>query len=331
MVQHWVIQDRLARAEPVDEADWDTLFATTAIRWLADDEATRTRIRDRMVIAFGADRAPLETELSAAEGEAATRWEHYRRMRDEREALGEFFDTLLASDVIDEALSGAQRHLPPGTIRPAEWAVPVHLTFFWPDAFADDGAIYLDLIHARDKGDDLALLLAHEFHHEAYAMLSPYERLAEEAEYHWVVRSLEKLHLEGLADRIDKGGYPLAAGNGWTPGYVEQYNAWYGDAPQTLALFDAALSRVADAEDRAAAAREAWDLLHLGAHPEGLFMADTIAAAQGADALLADVGDPFAFLRRFDSVRPTFSPETLAFLARVEAQLEASVTASAGH
>jgi hypothetical protein len=50
-------------------------------------------------------------------------------------------------------------------------------------------------------------------------------------------------------------------------------------------------------------------------------MVDTVAAAQGADVLLEDLGDPFAFLRRFQAVRPTCSASSLAYLDALEADL----------
>lgn len=319
--RYWVIQDRLMLGESVDESAWEALFATPAYQWQAGTPAVQGRIRERMQLAFQPDRGPLEAKVAAAEGYEAIRWKRHARIRDERQAFGEYYDSLEASNVIDEALAIAQQYLPPGMVDPARWTTPVRVLFFGPDAFAIEDAVVLDLIEAYDRGERLKLLLAHEFHHEYYSRMNTLPDLDEGHEHRWVLQALEQLHMEGLADRIDKGGYPLPERPGGLPGYVDDYNRHYENAPETLTQFDAALERIPGADDRGEAAQKAWKLLHFAGHVEGFFMANTVAEAQGEDALLIDLGDPFAFLRRFQSVRPTFSASTMSYLERVESEL----------
>ncbi len=320
----WEIQDRLASGVPVDDDAWDALFATPAFRWHASDEETRKRTRQRMELAFQPDRAPVEAEAARAEGYAAILWQHYLRIRDDREALAIYHAELKSSRVIEDALAIAQQALPSGIVKPQEWSTPVRLLFFGPDAFAGDDAIYLDLVQARGQDQNLAHLLAHEFHHDYYDRVGTLAPLDEDSPWYWIVHAVRQLHMEGTADRIDKQQYPIQQRRGDLPGYADEYNRYYRETPQTLAQFDAALIEIARAGEGAEIAREAWRLFHYGAHPEGFFMANTIARAQGPEALIEDLGDPFAFVRRFQSVSPVFSDDALALLARVEADTAAS-------
>ncbi len=142
----------------------------------------------------------------------------------------------------------------------------------------------------------------------------------------WILHALRQLHLEGSADRIDKGPYPIAELPG-IAGYADAYNQHYREAPETLARFNLALEALARGEGEPDAAHEAWSLFHFGAHPSGLFMAATTVDALGPEAILADLGDPFAFLRRFQSVQPVFSDEALAFLNQLESELRGATRA----
>ena len=202
------------------------------------------------------------------------------RMRDERAELEAYARSLRASTVLENALAIARDDLPPGVVDPQAVTARVHLVLFWPDAFIDDGAIFLDLIDARDRGERLELFLAHEFHHDCYALASTLPALPDDDPAHWVLLALSKLHMEGLADRIDNGGFPLQDLPGGSPGCAADCNRYDRAAPQTVARLDAALA-----------------------------------------GLLEDLGDPFAFLRRFQAVRPTFSASTLESLDALEADL----------
>ncbi|MHC5066246.1 MAG: DUF5700 domain-containing putative Zn-dependent protease [Planctomycetota bacterium] len=321
----WVIQDLLAADAPVSEEAWDAMFATPGYQWQAPDTATRQRIRDRMEIAFDPDRSRIETAIAESEGFATIRWQHFARIRDERAALGRYYGMLREMELMADALALAQEHLPPGIVFEEPWKTPVHLLFFGPDAFAGDGAVYLDLLQAMDREEQLVLLLAHEFHHEFYAALSPLPQVEKDSDPYWIVHALRQLHQEGIADLIDKGPFPLTGLKGLPPEYMANFNRHYREAPQTLERFDELLRDYARAEvDRAELAGEAWGLMHYGAHPEGYYMANTIRKAQGSAALIEDVGDPFAFFRRFQTVEPLFSEETMVYLTELEAELLAS-------
>ena len=319
----WKIQDQIALGRVVPDADWKALFATPAFQWQAPDDRVRGLIRERMQLAFQPDSAPLKEVIAGAEGYAATRWKHYSRMRELRMELELFLERLEESSIMRDSLILARQYMPSGSAKGMQWRTPVRLLLFGPDAIAGKDAIYVDLIEAYDQGADFQRLLAHEFHHLLYAFDSPLPALGEEQPRYWLVLALTQLHKEGLADRIDKRRAPLEPRAGGVPNYVEDFNAYYARAQETLTAFDRMLTKCMSAEDPAQVEREAWSLLHFNGHVEGFYMANRIAEVQGAEALLEDVGDPFSFLRRFDSVQPTFSKETLAWIAACEAELRA--------
>ena len=301
------------------------MFATAGYQWQAGDDATRDRIRQRMLTAFDPDRTLIEDAAANADGYDEIRWHHFMRIRDQRAAIEQYYTQLVDSDIIRDALILVQEYLPPGTVQLDAWTVPVRLLFFGPDAFAGDDAIYVDLLHAMDRDDELVLLLAHEFHHEYYTQMTPFPSLDSDAELYWIMHALRQLHQEGIADQIDKRTFPLTDQKGLSPQYKQNFNEYYRDTPQTLEQFDAALIAMARTDgDRTELARSAWNLMHYGAHPEGFYMANVIREAQGSAALLENVGDPFAFIRRFQSVDPVFSDEAMAFLATLEAEVLAS-------
>ncbi len=322
--EFWRIQDALAEGVELADDAWQPMFDTTAYRWLAARADQQQRIRQRMRIAFQPDRSQVLDWVAAADGYEAVLRGHYLRMRDERRELEAWVSAMAQRSTMTEAMALARQHLPAEVPPEGTPPPPVYLALWGPDAFGDD-AVYVDALKARDLGEHLPLLVAHEFHHVFYTGASPLPELPQEHESYWLLHTLRQLHLEGLADRIDKKSYPIASSPGDTAGYAANFNRYYDTAPRTLRSFDAALRTMAREPERVAdLARKAWGLFHYGAHPEGFFMANTVAAALGPRALLADVGDPFAFVRRFHSVTasdPVFSDEAMEFLARIEASL----------
>ena len=325
----WSIQDQLMAGESVAESSWDTLFSTAAFQWQAPNEAIRVRIRDRMLIAFDKSPIPLQEALGSAEGYDVIRWNHYRRMREGRQELGQYLLDLQGSDILESSLDQAQQHLPEGEVDLASWSTPVRLLFFAPDALTDSGVVYLDLLEAADRGEDLSLLLGHEFHHAFYQARNPHSSRPEDSKHYWINLAVTKMHMEGLADRIDKRQYPLGEIPGGQPGYEDEFNRHYANAQLTLESFDQAVARAAtaDPQDQQSAELEAWGLLHFSGHVEGFYMVNTVADALGAAVLLEDIGAPFDFIRKFQDVRPTFSPDSMRYLEDVESQLDLELTA----
>jgi len=315
----WELQDQIATGEWVGDNSWDAMFATPAYQWQASDEEARDNIRLRMRTAFVPDRSFIEKSAYHAQGYTKIRWQHFMLIRDQRADLELYYQQLHDGDIIREALTLVQEYLPPNTVQLESWTMPVRLLFFGPDAFAGEDAIYVDLLHAMERDDEFVLLLAHEFHHEYYAQLTPFAAPDADAEFFWLMHAMQRLHQEGVADLIDKRNFPLKSQKGLSRAYIANFNQYYRDARRTLKQFDDALLAMSRADgDRSELARNAWKLLHYGAHPEGFYMADVIRKAQGRAALLEDIGNPFAFIRRFQSVDPVFSDEAMAFLDALE-------------
>ena len=249
--------------------------------------------------------------------------QHLRLVREQRVLLQGFRDSLARVDIVGEAAHLAAPFLPSGEVnrRP-----PPRLAyaFFGPEAYGGEEGIIMDLLFAKDRGSHLLAIIGHEVHHYHVGYLSGLRFPERSAAAFALLQSLRNLANEGTADRVDLR-FPV--GPPEMPEDVSPaYNAGYRDAAATLREMDSLMSRVgSDTARMRQAGKEVSARLVFGGHPVGAYMAERIDDRLGRAALIAAVGNPFAFFRQFNEaegrlrgVRP-FSEATLKLCADLEA------------
>ena len=314
----WNIADQLAADSEPAPVEWRKLLDTPAYRQLAQDQRIQRMLRLAFRPSFG-----READSVVATGAYNARVvQHLRLVREQRVLLKGFRDSLARVDMVGEAGHLAAPFLPAGEVgrRP-----PPRLAyaFFGPEAYGGQDGIIMDLLFAKDRGSHLMAIIGHEVHHYHVGHLTGLRFPERSSPAFALLQSLRNLANEGTADRIDLR-FPVGPPN--MPADVSPaYNAGYRDAAATLREMDSLLSRVgSDTARMRQAGKEVSSRLVFGGHPVGAYMAERIEDRLGRAALIASVGNPFAFFRQFNEaegglrgVRP-FSEATLKLVADLE-------------
>jgi hypothetical protein len=323
----WSIADQLTADSEPDSVGWRGLLDTPAYRQLAQDQRVQRMLR----LAFRPSLSRDADSVIATGNYNARVVGHLRRVRELRSELQRFRDSLASVDMLGEAGRLAAPFLPSGEVdrRPPP---RVAYAFFGPEAYGGSEGIIMDLLFARDRGSYLMPIIGHEVHHYHVGYLTGLRFPERSSPAFTLLQSLRNLANEGTADRID---LRFPTGPPKMPEDVTPaYNAGYRDAAATLREVDSVLSRVGS--DTAAMRRAGKDLsnrLVFGGHPVGAYMAERIDESMGRGALIAAVGNPFAFFRQFNEAEarargaPPFSDATLKLVAALEKDYFIPVTA----
>ncbi|HZU23040.1 MAG TPA: DUF5700 domain-containing putative Zn-dependent protease [Terriglobales bacterium] len=314
----WPVMEALQRdREPSDDA-WGALFATPGYAKLQPAYVKRT-----LRLAYmPAKSEELRTALH--QGDYYSRvLTHLVRVPEERERILHFLSSFNAAKTLGAARQEAAAYLPKGATDARRLPL-VAFVIVEPDGHVDDDVVVFDVLYAIDRGADFVDILAHEFHHyyEPSRLQAP---PADSADY-YIVHTVKQVQMEGTADLIDKKAYPLHADpqRQW---YVDQYNAAYADAPNTLRHLDELLSAAASAQERAVAGKQFWGALKFAGHPTGFYMANTILKYLGKPALIAAEPDPFEFFSVYNDAAKrcttecyVLSDSSMAALAKLESE-----------
>jgi hypothetical protein len=316
--QFWTIADQLAADSEPDSVAWRKLLDTPAYKQLAQDQRVQRMLRLAFRPSFG-----READSMVATGTYNARViQHLRLVREQRVLLQGFRDSLAKVDMVAEAGRLAAPFLPAGEL---ERRPPPRLAyaFFGPEAYGGQDGIIMDLLFARDRGSHLLAIIGHEVHHYHVGHLTGLRFPERSSPAFTLLQSLRNLANEGTADRVD---LRFPTGPPKMPEDVTPaYNAGYRDAAATLREIDSLMSRVgSDTARMRQAGKDVSSRLAFGGHPVGAYMAERLDDRLGRAALIATVGNPFAFFRQFNEaegragVRP-FSEATLKLVAELEA------------
>jgi uncharacterized protein YjaZ len=171
---------------------------------------------------------------------------------------------------------------------------------------------------------ELLYLLAHEMHHYYRKKMLTFEYPPEDSSDHDIVWTFDQIHMEGIADQIDKD---TMFAKPWNAKRTTKYQELLAKTPEQISLMDSLLSAYAAKNgDLVKIAGEIHTAAPLSGHPMGYFMAKKIMEHQSKESLLEDIGNPFAFLQRYqaaaiaDDSAPVFSNESMELIAKLEAK-----------
>jgi hypothetical protein len=271
----------------------------------------------------------------------------------QRDSLQQFRNQLKTGNLRQQAVEEASALLPEEALRDRRERSPppVNFVIYNLDGRGTPDGVVIDLTMAEIMGrKGTQLFLAHEFHHAGReSILEVPDRKQDPRAY--LLRAIDQLQAEGIADLIDKsylfsddgvgGSKPSdmdsATGHRWCRfllwGFTRRHQKAYQATPSTVRHVDSLLVAAsgADADENNQLLRE-----HSGAilrsipnngHPNGHYMAKRIADQFGTDTLAATANDPFAFVRLYnEATRESkgrsvpFSQEAMTYLARLEKQ-----------
>jgi hypothetical protein len=318
----WAIADEFRAGRDPSAAAWDSLFATPGYAALHRHE----RRRPALQLAF---RAALLRPAPAVRDSllATTTWtarvaRHIETVWSRRTELDAARQRMAMQDLLPSALQLTQTLLPAGTIR--RYGRPqVAFLFFLPDGRGYPELIVADLANVADK-DDPRRFFAHEAVHFYYRRLEDDRRPERPAvladDQRALLTLVTKLFEESVGDQFDKAPYVEAPPTAFmhmrlTPdrqAYMASYRAGVAQAPGLLGAIDSMLLRAATTSvDRL---RDAADSLRRAlpqeGRPIGYFMTRVIREQLGDEQLAATVGDPRAWLEKYDEAAAHAARET---------------------
>ncbi|MGD8328371.1 MAG: hypothetical protein PVJ49_02975 [Acidobacteriota bacterium] len=326
----FAVAELLAADQQPPQAAWDAMFATPGYRTLEEHDLADRFFQRLLPLALSPSRATDAEDAIAAQPVTGMFIGHLRAAFERRAELAAFRLELEGQPLADEALATAQAWLPEGS---STRFGPPALSFviYQPDARGYE-RIVMDLLLAFERQDIFPALLAHETHHVIRRQIQGAWEKNDLPEAN-LLAALDNLQAEGVADMIDKQA--LLAIDDWGDDSVDTaYVLMTGRIREELARVQQRLAELdevlaAYAADPAAAeelgARLRQEILLMGGHPVGYHMAGVVVAAGGRERLIANVADPFDFVRAYDEVAAAdpeqlhvFSDEAMRGLAMLE-------------
>jgi hypothetical protein len=313
----WTIVSVLERDREPAEEQWTALFQTPGYRELMRHEPffSRAFFKERFRLVFMPSRAAELKEALAKK--KSGNLEHFAEIKTRRKELDRLRARIERGSLMDEALGKTREFLPPEAMC-REAHPPVSFIFFDADA-RGYSPIIVDLSYVLDTESGFVDLLAHEAHHYYRDRNRAYDEGDVQARHVELINSLEQLQKEGIADQIDKHG-PFFSGPALDhSAYAERYRKNVAEAPRLLASYNERLGQMADQPDLAGA----LPLVTAG-HPTGYYMTRRIIDNGDRAALVATVGNPFAFFYLYNKAALKNNPATafgakaIGFLRRIE-------------
>lgn len=320
----WPISDKLSADQTPSNLEWEELFDTACYQKIKQDY-NEELMKQRFNIAFMPSlKRERDSVLSVGSYESRI-LNHLINARQSKVEIHHFIDSLKAQPFLKNALELTQTYLPGNFIvENKNLYPPVAFGIFEPDGKADSEIIAIDAAFARSI--DFQRFLAHEAHHFFIGKIRKKMREASGADS-YMLRTIRQLHLEGIADLIDKKQIldlpdTLEERDNW---YSFHYRRHYKSARETLKKVDSLIAILQSPHASEETGKKIWNSFHFGTHPEALHMALLIESTFGKDHIIKDLSNPFEFLRSYQKAAISapenghvFSKNTLEYFDYLE-------------
>jgi hypothetical protein len=319
----WEITDLLVQDIEPDTTLWNKMFATEGYKTLTENEFPVKWIQDYMRIGL----------MPSQQGELLM-WKqrgfwdikfciHMRDVYEKREELKTFILDFKNQDAGAVCLD-LMKEWWPADLSINEEELPFAILVFDKDARGYSPVLF-DLWYAHEQHltGDFIYTMAHEMHHyyrnQQLSFVHPPDSLPE-ANIVWM---LNQIHCEGLADQINKDHsfeHPMNAKQ------TVLFQNYLKDTPSHIMKLDSLLMAYDQGGDnKADLARAIGRAAPNSGHPMGYFMSKIILENQSREYLLEDIGNPFAFFRRYNEAAkesvfevPVFSAKSIKLLSELE-------------
>jgi hypothetical protein len=322
--QFWRIVAILEQDRDVSPEQWDSLLSTPGYQALTASEFPPEFFKKYFTLAYKPSRqADLDEAMKDPRKKRLL--QHLLDVRSKKPELDAQKERLQHEPVLSKALAKTRRLLPEG-IGSAE--PPVAFVIFDNDGRGYE-PIVVDLLASLRW--DLEAFLAHESHHWYRNRMLAFDPEVIDSTDEYFVHTLNQLQAEGIADQIDKavwfdslGGIPPSKQK-----YAERFQSILDASPRLIEQFDSLCGLMSGASDSARRqyGEEAYELIPMSGHPTGFYMARLILEAGGADRLIQEAGNPFAFCRLYDEAArrsktgaPAFSAKALNYIGLLESK-----------
>lgn len=318
----WEIVEKIV-SENVTEKDWSYLFSTPYYSFY-ENWGQRKGIQRTLLLAFSPKKKLERDSLIRFSGSNSYILNHLLSAAANKTKLLAFKNDLVARDMANEILIKTEEFLPKDISSKTKSGPAIYFGIFQPDANASATSIAVDLNLCLSLTEPSALI-AHEVHH--FFVLSHRKKFIEieNDSTNLIMQSISQLQLEGLADLIDKEVFLQSNGKGFPPMLFETYSKAYLEPLINLNKIDSLFVAISlDPASSNQSSKLIFDLLTLGGHPHGFYMAKTILQVERKDVLLNTIRNQFDFIKAYNNAskklngRATFSKRSMTLLKQIE-------------
>jgi hypothetical protein len=292
--------DEYASGIEPTEAEWDSLFATGGYGKIIKISGRREMIRRAIPLAFDPSRrgecdSLLATDLNPRERNMI---ENYIAVRETEDALKQ---QLTGFDFAGWFADGRQR-LREFLVRPVDSLIKpfsVYMALINKDALVFTGGIVWDFnLFCTMSYEDNVLVLTHEWFHLYRAQLT--SSYSEDG----LMRTLDGLQNEGIADQIDKKSFEEEGEKfGYSAADLAYIDSLSRHTPHILKELDRSTVEFLEGKiSRDSLDSKAVSLVSVGSgwHISGFYMSNTIKRAGLMDDMLRTLDNPLAFLELYN-------------------------------
>lgn len=321
----WSITELLQKDSSPSDSLWNRLFETPGYQTLTTIEYPKDWIKSYLSGGIKPSERPVYNEWVSKGYWDTVFCLHMQEAASRRAEVEGFVKILQSGQFMDQALTDLREFWPNGDT--LDEIPPISFIFFNRDARGYD-PILIDLLFAMDlyQQDELDEMIAHEAHHYYRKKVLSFTYPPEQNPDHTLINTLDQVHLEGLADQIDKPGMfanPLNAKRS------AAYQKLLMNTSKDISILDSLLTGYSSTPDslKIKVAGQIQRSTPNSGHPMGYFMSTAILKYLGKDSLLQDIGNPFAYFRRYNraavksqSQLPLFSDAALHMISELEAK-----------
>ncbi len=305
--------------EPIS-AEWDLLFETPGYRTLLHEEFKRDFFIKNFRLAFMPSKAwELGEALKSTERTKIGYIEHYLRVKSMKDKILAQLRKLEETPLAEAVAAKASSFLPPAKCADLPG---VSFLIFGNDA-RGYSRVVVDIVFSIEAESVLPLLLAHEFHHFYRNKILAFDPRLVGAEDKSIVWLMNQIQAEGIADQIDKPFWFYRENA--VPSYQAfalKYREFVERSPKTIRAMDQLFCRMWESpRNKRGMGSKFLKIVPMSGHPTGFWMANTIQEELGREALIREVGNPFAFFRLYNQAAikkrgvPSFSEEAMSLIS----------------
>lgn len=319
----WSIMEDLQKDQEPSDSDWNNLFSTPCYTYIIQSTSPKV-LKKRFRLAY-MPKLFKEREAIIEKGGYNARILNHLISVDKKQ-IARYVDSVQGNPFIEKSLLLTSEYLPKNFIKENKGLTPtISFGIFEPDGQASRDIIAMDIWFAM--GIDVLKFFAHEAHHSFISNIRRPTKKVDDEGLRFLLMSIRQLHLEGIADLIDKreiiANADVTEEEDW---YGYHYNNYFKETKETLKKIDDLLVESSSLNDNPKG-KEIWNLLHFGTHPEAMHMALAIENTFGKDHIIAILDNPFKLFWSYQKVahiRPQlahkFSQESMDYLKSLEAQ-----------
>lgn len=298
----WKIAENCEKENKLLISDWKALLNSNGYITLFQKETTLELIKDSIQAVFIKDyQYRFNSELSKRI------IEHFHRIKSKKQELIAFIEILKSNDQIYEnAINRALKFLP---FQINYHSLNISFLFFEFDARGYD-TILFDLLFVFETYDLFELQLAHEFHHKFRNLSNKFSYPKSKSDFNDIIWVLNQIHLEGIADQIDKKEF-LSSPNLALKPFQDIFSLKYKNIDNEFRAINNLLANPPD--DFQLRGNQLRNSISLSGHTLGYFMANVIVEVFSEKDLINSVFDISKFFVLYNKAAETIGKSNRIF------------------